>query len=190
MTLYLTLNANAIFTDDLKLLSTRFEHPDSLVRWKEFKIDGWVPKWEAPKVENGRLVPKPKFSEWFEDNYVGHLYHEVEGDFIVTTRIQVKGAQASLPQRSFSLAGFFIRAPCEFTKDTWTLKGENWLLYWLLFSIGIAWSAGKPYFRIKSTYNSLSTLKIFNAPEGWIRLRLARSSELFTMLYQEDGTRK
>jgi hypothetical protein len=33
-------------------------------------------------------------------------------------------------------------------------------------------------------------LKISDAKEGWTRLRIARSGELFMLLYQEEGTRE
>jgi hypothetical protein len=181
-----TSNTSETVNDDLKGLSTQFNSAESLQKWQEFSVNGWIPKWESPKVENGQLVLRPKSSGWFEDNYAGHLYREVEGDFIVTTKIKVEGNNDSLPQRSFSLAGLFIRAPRTFTKDTWTPKGENWMF----FSVGTAWPAGKPHFEIKSTYNSLSTLKIFDAEPGWTRLRIARSGELFTLLYQNKGSQK
>jgi hypothetical protein len=181
-----TDSAHAKVVDDLKALSTQFNQPESLQGWQEFRVDGWTPKWEPPKVENGRLVLRPKSSGWFEDNYAGHLYREVEGDFIVTTRLKVEGTQSALPQRSFSLAGLFIREPRTFSKENWTPKGENWLF----FSVGTAWPAGQSHFEIKSTYNSLSTLKIFDAKPGWVRLRVARLGELFTLLYQEEGSRE
>ncbi len=170
--------------NDLRSLSTRFDRPEALQGWQEFQVQGWVPKWEPPKVENGRLVLRPKSSGWFEDNTAGHLYREVTGDFIVTTRIKVVGTRTPVPQRSFSLAGLFIREPRTFTKTTWTPKNENWLF----FSAGTAFPAGRSQFEIKSTYNSLSTLKISEAKEGWMRLRIARSGELFTLLYQEEGS--
>ena len=127
---------------------------------------------------------QPRSSGWFEDNTAGHLYQEVTGDFIVTTRIRVEGTQSSVPQRSFSLAGLFIRKPRAITATTWEPNQENWLF----FSVGTASPAGQPQFEIKSTYNSLSTLKIFEAQEGWMRLRVARSGELFTLLYQPDSS--
>ena len=171
-------------TDDLRSLSTRFERPESLQGWQELQVEGWVPKWETPTVENGNLMLRPKSSGWFEDNQAGHLYREVTGDFIVTTRMQVEGTQTPIPQRSFSLAGLFIREPRTFTNVSWTPNEENWLF----FSVGTAFPAGSSQFEVKSTYNSLSTLKIFDAPEGWMRLRVARSGELFTLLYQEENS--
>jgi hypothetical protein len=72
-------------------------------------------------------VLRPKSSGWFEDNTAGHLYREVTGDFIVTTRIKVEGTRVPVPQRSFSLAGLFIRKPHTVTQEGWTPKQENWL---------------------------------------------------------------
>ncbi|MEM8677424.1 MAG: hypothetical protein AAGF83_26730 [Cyanobacteria bacterium P01_G01_bin.67] len=165
-------------------LSTQFDRPESLQDWQEYQVEGWVSKWETPTVENGNLVLRPRSSGWFEDNQAGHLYREVTGDFIVTTRIQVEGTQTPIPQRSFSLAGLFIREPRTFTKASWTRNKENWLF----FSVGTAFPAGSSQFEMKSTFNSLSTLKIADAPEGWMRLRVARSGELFTLLYQEENS--
>ncbi len=176
----ITTNAS----QDLRSLSTRFDRPESLQGWQELQVDGWMRKWETPTVKNGSLVLQPKSSGWFEDNQAGHLYRQVTGDFIVTTRIRVEGTQKSMPQRSFSLAGLLIREPRTFTKESWTPNNENWLF----FSIGTAFPAGSSQFEMKSTSNSLSTLKIADAPEGWMRLRVARSGELFTLLYQEENS--
>ena len=170
--------------DDLRSLSTRFDRPQSLQGWQEFQVEGWAPKWEPPRIEDGRLVLQPRSSGWFEDNTAGHLYRDVTGDFIVTTRIRVEGTEDLIPQRSFSLAGLFIRAPRTITMDNWVPNQENWLF----FSVGTAFPAGQPQFEIKSTYNSLSTLKISDATTGWMRLRVARSGELFTLLYQEEDS--
>ncbi|MEO0538095.1 MAG: hypothetical protein AAF215_30075 [Cyanobacteria bacterium P01_A01_bin.123] len=169
---------------DLRSLSTRFNSSESLQGWREFQVEGWVPKWEPPSIEGSSLILRPKSSGWFEDNTAGHLYREVTGDFIVTTRVRVEGTQSATPQRSFSLAGLFIRSPRTVTVANWEPNQENWLF----FSTGTAFPAGQSQFEIKSTYNSLSTLKIFDAPEGWVRLRIGRSGELFTLLYQVEGS--
>lgn len=170
--------------DDLRLLSTQFDQATVLQNWQEFRVEGWVPKWEPPSIEDGRLVLTPLSSGWFEDNTAGHLYREVTGDFIVTTRIKVEGTESPTPQTSFSLAGLFIRAPRTLTATSWEPQQENWLF----FSTGTASPAGQRQFEIKTTYNSLSTLKISDAPDGWVRLRIGRSGELFTLLYQAEGS--
>jgi hypothetical protein len=65
----------------------------------------------------------------------------------------------------------------------WAPGGENWLF----FSIGTSAPAGTPQFEIKTTTNSLSTLKILPSPTGWVELRVARHGELFTLLHRADG---
>ena len=107
----------------------------------------------------------------------------VDGDFIATTRIRVTGTEAELPQTLFSLAGLFVRAPREVSAASWAPGRENWLF----FSIGTSAPAGEPQFEIKTTTNSLSTLKIHPSPTGWVELRIARHAELFTLLHRAEG---
>ncbi len=60
--------------------------------------------------------------------------------------------------------------------------------------MGSAYPAGTPQFEIKSTYNSLSTLKIEDASQvydgstAWVDLRIARQGELFSLLYKLEET--
>ncbi len=181
--LALILVARPAIADDLTGLSTAFDSPDDLAAWSEHAPDGFTPKWLAPRVEDGHLVLQPKSSGWFEDNQAGHLYHQISGDFIVSTRINVTGTDAALPQTPFSLSGLFVRAPRALSAATWTPGQENWLF----FSIGTAAPAGEPHYEIKTTTNSLSTLKILPSPTGWVELRIARHGELFTLLERPDG---
>lgn len=174
------VTANA---DDLTALSTGFDTPEALVAWSEHAPEGFTPKWEEPRIEDGHLVLEPISGGWFEELHGGHLYHTVEGDFIVTTRINVTGTDADLPQTLFSLAGIFVRAPRDFSAATWAPGRENWLF----FSIGTSAPAGSPQFEIKTTTNSLSTLKIRPSPTGWVELRVARHAELFTLLHRAEG---
>lgn len=170
--------------DDLAGLSTDFDDPATLSTWSEHAPEGFIPKWQAPRVDEGLLILEPKSSGWFEDNQAGHLYHPIAGDFIVTTRMAVRGTEAALPQTPFSLAGLFIRSPRPVSAASWTPGQENWLF----FSIGTAAPAGEPHYEIKSTTNSLSTLKILPSGTGWVELRIARHGELFTLLHRPEGT--
>jgi hypothetical protein len=172
-------------------LSTRFSTAAALNGWQQHSVQGFSNKWAAPSVENGALVLRPTSSGWFEDMQAGHLYREVDGNFIVTTRIKVSGTKQALPQRSFSLAGLFIRAPRPgLTADNWQPGKENWMF----FSIGTAFPAGAPQFEVKTTYNSLSTLYIGDASRAyaggpqWVDLRIARQGELFTLLQRTQGS--
>lgn len=171
-------------TDDLSGLSTDFDSPSALAGWQEHRPAGFAPKWHPPRIEDGRLVLRPVASGWFEDNQAGHLYQVVHGDFVVTTRLHVRGTRASLPQTEFSLAGLFVRAPRQVAAATWAPGRENWLF----LSVGTASPAGTPQYEVKTTTNSLSTLKILPAQPGAVELRIARHGELFTLLHRPDGT--
>lgn len=173
---------NPAFSDDIATLSTDFEDETVLSDWQEHAPEGFTPKWEPPRIEDGKLVLKPISGGWYEELHGGHLYRVVDGDFIVTTRIRVTGTNAEIPQTLFSLAGLFVRAPRSVSASSWAPGRENWLF----FSIGTSAPAGTPQFEIKTTTNSLSTLKIKPAPTGWIDLRLARHAELFTLLHRAD----
>lgn len=171
-------------------LSTRFDRPQALQGWREHRVSGFSAKWAEPKVEGGALVLRPTSSGWFEDMQAGHLYREVEGNFIVTTRLKVEGTVQALPQRSFSLAGLFVRVPRPgLTAANWQPGKENWMF----FSLGTAFPAGSPQFEVKTTHNSLSTLFISDASAAyaptakWVDLRIARQGELFSLLQRVDG---
>lgn len=171
-------------------LSTRFDSATKLDGWRQHQVPGFSAKWAAPAVENGRLVLRPTSSGWFEDMQAGHLYREIDGNFIVTTRLKVEGTKAALPQRSFSLAGLFVRVPRPgLTAANWQPGKENWIF----FSLGTAFPAGTPQFEVKTTHNSLSTLFISDAsaayaPQSkWVDLRIARQGELFSLLQRVEG---
>jgi hypothetical protein len=177
-------------TAPIDQLSTRFDKPESLQGWRQHTVAGFSSKWLPPRIEAGSLVLQPTSSGWFEDMQAGHLYREIEGNFIVTTRLKVEGTKAALPQRSFSLAGLFIRVPRPgLTAANWQAGKENWMF----FSLGTAFPAGTPQFEVKTTYNSLSTLMIQDASSAysptakWVDLRIARQGELFTLLQRIEG---
>lgn len=185
--LVLASAAQAQPADPLRGLSSTFDNAAALQGWQEHAVNGWVSKWQPPRVENGHLILQPTSSGWFEENQAGHLYRMVSGDFIVTTRIRVEGTRAALPQTEFSLAGLFIRAPRDLPNaGAWSPGRENWLF----FSVGTASPAGQPQYEIKTTTNSLSTLMITPAQTGWVELRIARHGELFTLLHRPEGQRE
>jgi hypothetical protein len=171
--------------DDINSLSTRFDQGGALDGWQLHEVKGWVSKWEAPRIEAGHLILRPRSSGWFDDNQAGHLFRVVQGDFVVTTRLQVSGTHSSLPQTDFSLAGLFIRTPRELSDASqWAPGRENWLF----FSVGTASPQGEPHYEIKTTTNSRSVLKILPSQAGWVELRIARTGEVFTLLHRPEGT--
>lgn len=176
---------------DIDGLSTRFDRPQALEGWSQHAVPGFSAKWDEPVIENGRLILRPTSSGWFEDMQAGHLYRPIDGNFIVTARLRVEGTNQQLPQTLFSLAGIFIRSPVEgLTAANWQPKQENWMF----FSLGSAFPGGTPQFEVKTTFNSISTLKIKDAAPiyaggqtRWVDLRVARQGELFTLLYRIEG---
>lgn len=178
---------------DIAALSTRFARPADLAGWREHVVPGFSAKWTRPVVEEGTLVLRPHSSGWFEDMQAGHLFREVEGNVVVTARLRVEGTRAPTPQTLFSLAGLFLRAPRPgLTAANWQPGRENWLF----FALGAAFPAGTPQFEVKTTTNSLSTLRIFDAAEAypagrpaWVELRVARQGELFSLLHRIEGRR-
>jgi hypothetical protein len=166
--------------------TTDFTTTKNLQGWQLLKVKGWSDPWEplefAVNPENA-LVIKPRSSGWFEDNYGGFLYQTIAGNFIITTHLRVTGRTREVPNRSFSLSGLFIRKPRSFTKESWRPGQENWLF----FSTGSADKPGTPQFEVKSTYQSTSTLRIYPSRSGWMRLRIVRLGEQFTLLHQFDG---
>lgn len=177
--------ANSVpsYADNLAKLSTDFETAHALSPWIEHRPEGFTRKWKEPRIENGHLVLEPLSSGWFEDNQAGHLYRRVEEDFVVTTRLEVRGTKSDFPETTFSLAGLFVRAPRTVSAASWHPGQENWLF----FSVGTAAPAGQPQYEVKTTTHSLSTLKIFRAQKGYVTLRLARQGELFTLLAKPEG---
>lgn len=171
-------------SDDLAPLSTDFSSPADLSDWSEHTPEGFNPKWAAPRVKDGKLVLQPKSSGWFEDMQAGHLYREIEGDFIFTADMDVRGTGSDVPQTEFSLAGIFIRAPRDVSAANWIAGEENWIF----FSVGTASPAGSAQYEVKSTYNSISTLKIFPTTAAPVQLRIARQGELFTLLHKPQGS--
>ena len=89
--------ASAATADDIADLSTTFDDASALEAWSEHLPDGFTRKWQEPRIEDGQLILQPVSSGWFEDNQAGHLYHQITGDFIATTRIEVVGTEADLP---------------------------------------------------------------------------------------------
>jgi hypothetical protein len=195
MTLAVAAQSPAFATDaakaDISGLSTVFNTQAALQGWSQHAVPGFSEKWRAPRIENGRLVLQPTSSGWFEDMQAGHLYRTVEGNFVVTVKMRVEGARAQLPQTLFSLAGVFLRVPREgLTAANWQPGRENWMF----FSVGTAFPAGTPQFEVKTTYNSLSTLKISSAAPIYaggqtrdVELRIARQGELFSLLHRVEG---
>ncbi|MEM7550333.1 MAG: hypothetical protein AAF363_11685 [Bacteroidota bacterium] len=172
--------------EDSKIEFT-FDRPSSLEGWHKNDIKGWPDKWNPIEFseEDGKpcMVIKPKVSSWYEDVYGGLLSKKVTGDFQVTANVKATGTDKNTPGQSFSLGGIMARKPNDFEADTWKPGKENWLF----ITTGTADRPGEQQFEVKTTYQSMSTLRTYPAKTKWVQLRMVRLRELFTMLYKYEG---
>ncbi|RYX82421.1 DUF1349 domain-containing protein [bacterium] len=167
---------------DFSKLGDEFNDSSSFKSWKNLQVAGWADKWQSATPADGVLTIVPLSSGWYEDNFGGLLYREIEGDFSASARIRSKGTNGQLPQTLFSLAGIFVRSPREVTAQTWRRGQENWLF----FSTGCADKAGVPQFELKNTANSVSKLEIRPAATGWIQMKITRRGANFQLSAKRD----
>ncbi|BCM88980.1 hypothetical protein IAD21_00822 [Abditibacteriota bacterium] len=167
---------------DFSKLSDEFNGDSDFKSWQKLQIEGWADKWQSATPADGVLTIIPRSSGWYEDNFGGLLYREIEGDFSVSARVRAKGKNSALPRTLFSLVGVFVRSPHEVTAQNWKRGQENWLF----FSTGCADKAGTPQFEIKSTVNSVSKLEVRPAATGWIQVKITRSGANFQLAAKRD----
>ncbi len=178
--------------NDLRSLSDEFECADSLVEWLRVNA---VEEWNADQLEicdvdatqAGRLVMVPHTGTWFQDWRGPLAYKEVEGDFVLTTRVHVSAHDGvSIPgvAAQFSLAGLMVRAPRDITPATWTPGGENFVF--LSLGYGNAQPATHQ-FEVKTTVDSNSTLILSTAPGPTAMLQMARIGPHVITLRREPG---
>jgi hypothetical protein len=167
--------------------NTVFDSPLVLEGWSSLDIEGWPDRWHELcfEEENGQryLLIQPKVSSWYEDIIGGFLYQSVTCDFEVTARVKASGRKGLTPIRSFSLGGLMVRTPREVIANRFDLGKENWLF----LTTGTVDRPGEPQFEVKTTMNSISTLRSYPAQRGWVDLRIVRLRELFTLLYRYVG---
>lgn len=181
-TIIIILNT-ATFAPAFEAHRTNFNAENDLNAWSQWEVDGWVSKLRSIEVKDGMLVIEPKSSGWFEDLQGAHIYQEVRGDFMLTARIKVEGTNSPVPQTDFTLAGLFLRAPRDFTAETWEPGKENWMF----LSTGTATPAGSPHYEVKTTMKSQSVLKILPGSTGWKQMRIVRSGHVFYLMARNEG---
>jgi regulation of enolase protein 1 (concanavalin A-like superfamily) len=125
---------------------------------------------------------------WFYDYTAPFMFKDVEGDFMVTTRIRVAGTSADYPQSTYSLAGLMVRRPRTdgpySADEKWPKDRENYV-----FAVtGTTDSAGVPILETKSAVRSQPLVKHYRLEQkGWLDLRLARVDRSVLVLYRPEG---
>ena len=174
--------------DDLSSLSDEFNSASTLTLWQRiYSVEGWnadqLELLDINTTRPGMMVMMPYTSTWFND-YRGELtFKEIEGDFVVTTDVEVSRRGGSGPPRSqYSLAGIMVRTPRQITPQTWRPGGENYVF----LSLGAASPAGIFQFEVKTTVNSVSTLSV-DAGASRAIIQVARIGPYLIMLRQVQG---
>jgi hypothetical protein len=113
----------AFAQEALKLLpiSDEFNDAKSLKNWKVFsETEHWpnrIEKTDVNKTLAGHLYLEPKFGGWWNGFHGALLYREIQGDFVVVTRLLVKGKKESLPTVVWNRGGILVRKPGDLSID-------------------------------------------------------------------------
>lgn len=178
------------FGDDLTPLSDEFNDPASLSNWSRvYQTEGWaadqMESMDIGSSREGHLTLVPRTSSWYRDWRGILVYKLVEGDFVVTMKVEPRNRMLSgAPNSSYSLAGIMARAPRNNVTQPseWRRGGENYIF----LSLGTANDPGNYQFEVKTTRNSSSSLDIdAGAPSALIQI--ARVGDVFIVLRQLEG---
>jgi hypothetical protein len=187
--LLLPIAALAQPTGDLDALSDEFESAASLSDWTRLAdVEGWTDKLKTLDVDDtapGALYLEPYPSVWFYDYTAPLLFKTVDGNFMVTTRINVSGHDGAMPSTTYSLAGLMARRPrseAPFRADSaWAKDRENYVF----LVTGTTGEPGAPKIETKSAVRSRPIVKHYpRETSGWIELRLVRLGETIIALYR------
>ena len=101
--------------DDLIALDDEFKDKKSLASWTRLSVAERLPADRFDRLEvdaSGSLVMVPNPNVWYGEYRGAFLYKTIEGDFAITTRVQVSGRDGKgTPDTIGSVAGILIRAP-------------------------------------------------------------------------------
>jgi hypothetical protein len=175
--------------DRLSSLSDEFDNADTLSDWTRLaEVEGWTDKLKTLDIDAkapGALYLEPYPSVWYYDYTGPFLFKTVEGNVMVTTRINVSGLDSNMPEAAFSLAGLMVRRPrpdAPFNADTaWTADRESYAF----IAAGTTGEPGEPMIETKSTIRSKPRAKHYPRETGdWIELRLVRLGRTVIALYR------
>ena len=198
--------------DDLAVLSDEFENAATLSNWTRLNdSEGWnADKLEVFDVDTtaaGQMRIMPHTTSWYADLTGPLLYKEVNGDFVVTTQLDVRrrNGAAGRPVPQFSLGGIMIRSPrattsaaahpdpgpanvlpwppSGYTTD-WQPDTENYIFLSYGNAVGNT-AANQWSYEVKTTVNGSSTLYYNSigvpADESLVTLQAVRRGTTFTL---------
>ncbi|HEY3132395.1 MAG TPA: immunoglobulin domain-containing protein [Acidobacteriota bacterium] len=177
-----------LFADDISPLSDEFNNASTLSQFQRvYQVEMWgadqLELFDINATRPGMMVMMPFTSTWYND-YRGELtFKLIQGDFVVTTDVQVSQRNGTgAPRSLFSLAGIMVRTPRQVTPQTWMPGGENYVF----LSLGSANQPGTFQYEVKTTVNSVSTLEI-SPGTNHATIQVARIGSYLIMLRQIPG---
>lgn len=129
------------------------------------------------ELRGGSLVLTPRVSWWVNGTEALYVWKPVAGDFVVTMRVHVTGAQTEKPDADWTLSGILVRSPAS------THASENWV------SLRTGVVGGDWVYERKTTMRSRSTLVLSSSHDGWVDLRVARVADRFLLLRRNGAGR-
>jgi hypothetical protein len=168
--------------DDLAVLDDEFSDGPKLAGWKDFaQVERWPNRTATLDVDRtspGHLYLEPSSAAWWQGYHGVFLFKEIEGDFVVATRVWVKGKSGDVPKVGWTISGLMARKPGDLAKNPAERK-ENWV--YLMTGSGpqdgmvLDW---------KSTRDSRNIYDVAPSQAGWVELRMVRVGSAFFGLYR------
>lgn len=160
---------------------SEFQTQADLAAWSALEVTNWDDQAFGSRTivpdQGGVLRVVADYGTWYQASTGGLLWQLRDGDFVVSTRLLVYGAEGPLPNGNFELAGLMVRQPGTPSRE----KAENWEY---LVTGG---DFGERIVDYKTTRNTLSTWKTEEVEGSWVELKLARLGDRMVKFWRPDG---
>jgi hypothetical protein len=127
--IFLVLSVSLSFSTDntansssnLSALNDEFNDAKTLSNWKIFsETEKWpnrIDKIDINSTLAGHLYLVPTFGGWWNGFQGAFIYKEVSGDFLITSKLMVKGKKTPLPTVAWNRGGILVRKAGDLTID-------------------------------------------------------------------------
>lgn len=128
------------------------------------------------KFSNDALEFYASRGGWYFSNIGPFVYQEVDGNFLVTSRLQVKGIKTNSPKFFWSLAGIMVRQP-----NPDQMK-ENWIYTMLGTDMNHKYVIDQ-----KNTVLDRSDFTVYLVEDTWVTLAMIRIGDYLLSAYKLDN---
>lgn len=183
---YYALSQNAkkvelVKENNLKQLNDGFEGEKLDSKWKIFdpheSLDFKMMDAENDKKSSDHLEFFSSEGGWWFFSKGPFIYQEVTGDFLVTSRIHIKGVKGEMPGGQWTLSGMLVREKNEAASSL-----ENWT--YLMIGTGYTDSQ---VVDMKNTIKSESEFDVGPLLGEWVTLGMFRLGDTLIGAYKPDG---